>query len=217
MLPATAALAALDPELLRDTADRVLARPEFADPGDTLYQRILDWLAEQIGRLLLQAGGRGGQLVAGILLLALVGVLVLLVLRFTRTVRHTAAQGLEITVPTGRTAADWAAEAAEHEAAGRWREALRARYAELVAELGAAGVIEEVPGRTTGEHAAAVSAALPEGARPFAALTRRFEDAWYGHRPVTADDHAHAVEDAAAVRAAAGLRTTARRPVGAAR
>ena len=51
-----------------------------------------------------------------------------------------------------RTAAQWRAEAAAHDAAGRWREALRCRYRALVAELAGRGLVEEIPGRTSGEY-----------------------------------------------------------------
>jgi hypothetical protein len=78
-----------------------------------------------------------------------------------------------------RPPADWRAEAAGHEAAGRWRDALRCHWRATVAELAARGLVEEVPGRTTGEYRAGVARAVPAVAEPFSRSTRLFEDAWY--------------------------------------
>jgi hypothetical protein len=80
-------------------------------------------------------------------------------------------------------AGDWLARARALERAGEWREALRWRYRALVHHLVASGVLDEVPGRTSGEHRILVAAAVPRAAGDFDAASRLFELAWFGRRP----------------------------------
>ena len=145
-------------------------------------------LRELLGQLLFQATGDPWVSVALLLLvLALVG---LLVWRFSRGMAGdpgAAATGLE---GRPRAAVDWRAEAEAHERAGRWRQAVRCHYRALLAELAQRGVVEEVPGRTTGEYRAQVGARAPALAPPFASATELFELAWYGERPTGPEEAA---------------------------
>ncbi len=84
--------------------------------------------------------------------------------------------------------ADWLAEAAACEARGDWQAALRARYRALVAELARRGLVDEIPGRTTGEYRAEVAANLPLAAPEFSNATDLFELAVYGHAPTGPED-----------------------------
>ena len=94
----------------------------------------------------------------------------------------------------GRTAEEWRAEATQHEAAGRWRDALRCRYRALVAELAGNGLLDDVPGKTTGEERADIARAVPDASPPFADATLLFDEVWYG-------DVAAGPEDAERLRA----------------
>src|SRR5207244_8332949 len=87
-----------------------------------------------------------------------------------------------------RPPGDWEAGAAGHEAAGRWRDAVRCRYRALVADLARRGVVDEVPGRTSGEYRAEVTASLPAAAADFTGATDLFERAWYGAADAGPDD-----------------------------
>jgi Domain of unknown function (DUF4129) len=78
---------------------------------------------------------------------------------------------------------EWAAEAAVHEAAGEWRDALRCRYRALVAELATRGLVEEIPGRTTREYESLIRTRLPERSGAFDEASDMFEAAWYGYQP----------------------------------
>jgi hypothetical protein len=60
---------------------------------------------------------------------------------------------------------------------------LRCRYRALVADLAGRGLVDEVPGRTTGEYRAEVGENVPRVAPEFAGATELFEAAWYGNRP----------------------------------
>lgn len=202
---------AVDAERVRRAVEEVLSRPEYAEAAPSLVARARAWLAEQLGRLLdaLLSAGQAS-LLGTVLLVAFVAVAALLVARYLSGVRRDPAAEAAVGGPVGRTAGEWRAEADEHERAGRWREALRCHYRALVADLADAGVLEEVPGRTTGEYAAQLAAAVPGAAASFRAATEAFERAWYGHAPVDAADLDAFHDRAAATRRA----VTGRVPAG---
>ena len=170
-----------DPDRVREAVREVLARPEFRPPERTLFQRVVDWLLEQVGWLLAELGasGAGGIVGLAVLVLALLGI-GLLAARFSRGM--TASPEVRAAVPGAprRPAADWRAEAESHERAGAWRPAVRCRYRALVADLAAGGLVDEVPGRTAGEYRGEVRRNLPDAAADFAGATELFELAWYG-------------------------------------
>jgi hypothetical protein len=96
---------------------------------------------------------------------------------------------LSIDVTEGKDASDWRSEAEQLEAGGQWREAMRARYRELVRTLIEERVLEDLPGRTTGEYQREFIAARPDGAVAFSALTELFEAVWYGGNDTDAADN----------------------------
>jgi hypothetical protein len=176
---------------VRHTADRILARPEFADDRRSLLERARDWVFDRLDDLLGQLSGSGsGQLVGWAVVVLLALAAVLFAVRLTRGTRRDPGIADGRTVVPRRTAGDWRAEAEGHEAAGRWRPALRCRYRALVADLAARGLVEEVPGRTTGEYRRQVDVAVPEVAPAFDGATTLFEVAWYGGRQTGAEDAA---------------------------
>jgi hypothetical protein len=178
------------PDAVRRAVQDVLSDPAYdrvAD-GPTILDRVLRAIAEQLGRLLLRVDGDGGpgSVVAAVVLVAVVVALVVLAVAAIRRLRRGAPVEAPLDGPVGRPPADWAADAAAHERAGRLREAMRSRYRQAIAHLAAAGVVDEVPGRTTGEYRRAVERALPHGAAGFGAMTDAFDRAWYGGEPVDA-------------------------------
>ena len=68
-------------------------------------------------------------------------------------------------------------------AEGRFAEAVRERLRAIVRELVDAGVIENRPGWTVTELAAAAGTARPSVRRPLGEASRLFSDIWYGQRP----------------------------------
>jgi hypothetical protein len=95
-----------------------------------------------------------------------------------------------------QTAEQWRLEADRLAAQGDYREALRCRYRALIAELADRRLIDQVPGRTSGDYERAVRALVPEAAEQFSSATRLFERCWYGHEP--SDAKAQVVFDEAA-------------------
>lgn len=194
-------------EEARRIADDVLARREFAEAEPSLWDRFMQWLGDQIG-LMFEAIGSGGRgtVVGLITLLVVGGVAVFFVVRYTRTVRRDPGMDLAMDEWIGRSSREWMAEAAEHEAAGQWRDAVRCRYRGLLADFAAAGLVDEVAGRTSGEYLTAIREDVPAAAEDFADVTRRFEAAWYGHQATAAADVEAFRAAARRVASAAGLR-----------
>jgi hypothetical protein len=176
-----------DPERPRQLADEILSRPEYRwSDRRPLIERVGDWIAERLADLGTALTFGGLPLWVGYVLLALlVGGLVYLLYR-TRAGWMGAGrlarggEGGRVVVSADESPVDWAAEAARAEAEGRWRDALRARYRVLVADLAARGVIGDLVGRTAGELVAGVRDAAPAAGPAFAAATALFEAAWYG-------------------------------------
>jgi hypothetical protein len=178
-------------EAVRDAADRILARPEFDEDRGTLLERARDWVIDRLDDLLGElAGGSGGELVGWAVVVVLTVAAVVFAVRLTRGTRRDPGVAAGRALVPRRTAAEWRAEAEAHEAGGRWRPALRCRYRALVADLAARGLVEEVPGRTTGEYRRQVDVAVPGVAPAFDGTTDLFERAWYGGRETGADDAA---------------------------
>lgn len=186
----------LDPARVRDLTKEILRRPEFRPPRRSLLQAVWHWLATQLDKLLGRIfGGSGGGppwaalLVVGVVAAVVVGLVVMTAGRRRRGGRH---RREPVVVLRGhgpaRSPAQWRAEAAAHEAAGRWRDALRCRYRALVAELAGRGVVEEIPGRTSGEYRQDVSVKVPAAGAAFDGATDLFEQAWYGDRPTGRDE-----------------------------
>jgi hypothetical protein len=190
-----------DPGAVRDAASDILSGSEFQN-SQSLLERLFEWLGD---RLSFSIGGGGGPGIIGDLLtLALiVGALVLLVRliasRQRRAKKDVFDDDVVLEVERRRTADEWAGDADRLEQQGRHRDALRARYRELVARLVDDGTIVDLVGRTTGELRVEVQAARPDAAGSFSDATSLFEQAWYGGREVDAGQLARLRELAAAV------------------
>lgn len=179
-----------DPDEVRRAADEILARPEFLPEPRSLQERVFEWIADAFGRLIEDATGGGrGSIVAIAVIVVATAVAGWALYRLVRTMSRDRRVAVDVgDDDVGRSPRDWLAEAAVHEAKGDWRQAVRCRYRALVAELTDRGLLEEVPGRTSGEYRRLVASALPDGAPPFAAASDTFDRAWYGSNPAGPDD-----------------------------
>jgi hypothetical protein len=180
---------ARDPGTVRQAANDIVSGDEFQDHKSVL-ERFFEWLGD---RLSFRIGGGGGPgLIGDLLTLALIVVAVVLVVRLIASRQHrakrpAAVDDLQLEVERRRTADEWAADAERLTREGRHREALRARYRELVARLVDDGTIVDLAGRTTGELRIEVLTARPAAAASFSAATLLFEQAWYGGHSVDGD------------------------------
>jgi hypothetical protein len=93
-----------------------------------------------------------------------------------------------VVVDHTREPSEWRREAAEHRAAGRYRDAVRCRYRALVGDLARRGLIDEIPGRTSGEERVQMANVAPAHAPSFASAAELFDDAWYGDVPLADAD-----------------------------
>ena len=185
----------------QDAAQEVLSRPEFHRPGPSIIERIEEWVSDTLNRVLEAFSGvAGGGVIAVVILVAAAALLVVMLVRFGRGVqRDPAVPAARVRTGRGRTAEEWRAEAAAHEAQGQWRAALRCRYRALVAELAGRGVLDDLPGKTTGEERAEVADAIPAAGTQFGEATALFDDAWYGDAPTGPAEAARLKDLSAAV------------------
>lgn len=96
-----------------------------------------------------------------------------------------------VAIDRRREPSNWRREAEAHRRAGRYRQAVRCRYRALVGDLARRGLIDEIPGRTTGEERAQLRRVVPAAAAPFDRAADLFDGAWYGSVAVDeADDDA---------------------------
>ena len=93
-----------------------------------------------------------------------------------------------VIIDRSREPKGWRGEADDHRAAGRYRDALRCRYRALVGDLARRGLLDEIPGRTTGEERRQLRASAPNAAPFFREAADLFDGAWYGHLTVGAAD-----------------------------
>ena len=175
------------PDDVRATADTIMARAEF-NQAEPLLDRLAGWLDRVLNSLFqtLSEGGVGS-FIAWLLLAAFAGALAYVMARWlpgpigrSRAGRR----GIEVET-NGRSDIDhpneaqWRALADEHQAAGRYDEAYRARYRALLAHLIDAGVLADEPGRTPREYHQELAQVAPVADTPFAELTENFEQVWY--------------------------------------
>lgn len=189
----------LGAEQIRQTADRVLGGPAYAEAEPGLALQVARWLLERSAQLASAITSAGGG-VGVVLLVVTVGLAVAIAWRLLRRIRRDRGHPVRPGPLGGRGAQDWRGDAARHEAAGEWAAALRCHYRALLADLVAAGMIEEVAGRTTRGYLRDVVAAAPDAAEPMTSVTAAFEVAWYDRREVTDVDVAALRAAVAAVR-----------------
>jgi hypothetical protein len=188
-----------DPDEIRRAACELVAADDVCRPPDTV--------PTDVGTP--PSGGASGlaaifELLVWLLFFALVALLVAVVVRAvmsgrigTRRRRKPAATDDEadeievlaqVAVDRTREPAEWRRDAEEHRRAGRHREAIRCRYRALVGELARRGLIDEIPGRTSGEERSQMALVAPAGAPAFSAAAEIFDKAWFGDAPVADAD-----------------------------
>lgn len=83
---------------------------------------------------------------------------------------------------------DWRERSQAHRRAGEHRHALRCEYRALVGDLARRHLLDEIPGRTTGEERTQLRGTAPMVGDPFGTAADMFDNAWYGGRVATAKD-----------------------------
>lgn len=188
---------------LGDEVDRrivdILDRPAFDGLEDSLFEqvreRVLDYLARALGSVF---GGGSTNVVAIVLFALALALLVWLMVRvFRQRSPATAVAGEAVEVVVRTSPGEWMDRARAARRAGDLAGAARFGYRAVVAALDARGLVEDVDGRTVGEHRATLSTS---GAGPlrdgFETAATVFERVHYGGQDV-GDDDLVAVEAAA--------------------
>ncbi len=94
-----------------------------------------------------------------------------------------------VIIDRSREPRGWREEADRHRAEGSIRDAPRCRYRALVGDLARRGLLDEVPGRTTGEERRQLRTSAPNAVPFFREAADLFDAAWFGHVTVgVADD-----------------------------
>lgn len=181
-----------DPMSVRQAAREILSAKEFRTDRSP-FAAFFDWLADRLSFTRGALGGGGPGLVGDLIAFALTAGAIVLIVRLVATRQRRMAKlehrdDLLTTTDRRLSADDWAAAAASFEGEGRLREAVRARYRELLARLAENGTIVELVGKTSGELLAELSDARGAAAEPFSGATRMFERAWYGGSAVSEQD-----------------------------
>lgn len=194
-------------EIGRDEA-RELAQRELADPRYDnevpLFQRIIEWLIEQLTRLLDAASGALTSPVGAVLLAVVIAAIVAIVLRFSPLARRAASRNAAMFGDARRTAREYRAAADAAAAEHRWTVAVVERFRAVVATLEERSVLDERPGRTADEAARDAGVALPTLAADLAVAAQLFDAIHYGGDGATADDDRRMRELDGAVSGAVG-------------
>jgi hypothetical protein len=172
-----------DPAELRSTARDLLSRPPYRDGADGPVTDVLRRIREAVARFLQTAFDAvvADAWMAWVIVAVGSALLLLVVWRATRGWNADRSVAVVPEAEPGRSSADWLADADAHAAATRWHEAVRCRYAALVATLVEGGALADRPGRTVGELDREVAMVAPTIAAVVQQAGSTFEEVWYGH------------------------------------
>jgi hypothetical protein len=192
----------VDPAEVREQVREVMERPEF-DYSPSWFERALDWIGEQLSNLFEPGdevaggtfgGGIGalfGWLLIVLAVVALIWVVVWAVRKRLRLGRRADEEPVSpVEVEHRRRPEEWMADAERLEAEGAWKDAMRARYRNLVRVLVDRRQLPDVPGRTTGELRVDLDRTTPAAHDDFDTCSLLFELPWYGDVPTGPEENA---------------------------
>jgi hypothetical protein len=165
-----------------------LSKRPYQEQRPGLVARLMTWVQDRFADLSLPAG-TGSALLYTVLVCVLAVLVVLAVRRFGVRGRRARAERLPVLADVTASARELRELAAAHAAAGDWPQAVAARFRAIARELESATEIRVLPGLTATELADAGAAALPRLAGELRAAARIFDEAVYGHHPVTEQDY----------------------------
>ena len=167
-----------DADEARRAAERELARPEYRD--ESLLGRLWRWLSEHLNlRGVVPAGPDWlSILIVVVIALALVTVLILLLTRITRVQRIRTGHDLFEDDDRDSAALNVAADGAA--VRGDWTTAIVERFRAIIRSLDERGAIDDYPGMTAHEAAAAAYAAVVDHADDLLHAGTLFDAVRYG-------------------------------------
>lgn len=198
-----------DPDEVDRLIGDILSRSEFQPAEQSWlrrqWERFVNWLSSlgddsSAPPEILDAptggaeGGGPGSLVAYLLLALVLALAVWVVIRVVRARRAGRVDddtdddaGVDVEIEQHRTASDWRSRALAFEADEDWREAVRAWLRWGIRTMVDRGVLEDVPGRTTGEYRRYVRDRYPELEVDFDRASRLFDEVWYADRAASSE------------------------------
>jgi hypothetical protein len=181
----------VDASAIREATAQVLAGEAYRPARPSLPSRVFATVVDTVAGALDQLLSVGGGGVALAVVAAAVLVVGVIAWRLTRRVRSDRRRRPQPGRIEGRSGDDWRRTAERLAAEHAWAGAVRCLYRALLADLVAAGAIDEVAGRTARGYLRDVVATAPDAEQPMTTVTRAFESAWYDGGAVTADDVDH--------------------------
>ncbi len=185
----------IDADVARRRLADILSRREFhhtqgPSARDILLAKILAWLSRLLSRLSLSGASRFDvfQILVYLLIVAALVLLVVWTLRRLRRPREEPAPREIIPfAPSARSWRVWLAEARSLAQLQDWRNAIHLAYWAGISFLEESGAWRPDRARTPREYLRLVSSRTAHHP-PLAALTRKFEVVWYGHRDAAESD-----------------------------
>jgi Domain of unknown function (DUF4129) len=174
----------IDRDAAHDAAQRELSKPIY--PRASLTDRIEDWLAELVYKLMVEASSVPGGWFTLTVVLLLVAVAAVVAVRIAmRTIRTNRGRDSALFGTNELTSAEHRATAEQLAAQGNWSAAIRHRLRAVARHLEETGVLNPVPGRTATELARDAGAATPGLTGELRRAAETFNDVTYGERPGT--------------------------------
>ena len=172
----------------RDAAHRAaqdeLNKPIYSKGSGA--QQLIDWLNEQLYRLLQQTASiPGGWFTATVLLILLLVAVVVGIRIARRTMRTNRGGDYTLFEAAQLTAAQHRATAESYAAEENWAAAIRHRLRAVARQLEETGILNPAPGRTANELARDAGAALPHLTDELSQAATAFNDVTYGEQPGT--------------------------------
>lgn len=172
----------------RDAAHR-LAQEELKKPiysKGSVQQQVVDWLNEEVYRLLQKTSSLpGGWFTATVLFILLAIAIIVAVSIVRRTMRTNRGGDHLLFEAMQLTAAQHRATAENYASDGNWAAAIRHRLRAVARQLEETGVLNPAPGRTANELARDAGAALPHLDGELSQAASAFNDVAYGEQPAT--------------------------------
>jgi hypothetical protein len=170
----------------RTWAREELAKPAYARARPSLFLRVVEWLLHRLDQVAARTGLGAGQLVAVLLVAAVVAVaFVVLVRRHVRLSATTSARG-GVLGTSARSGAAHRELAARARAEGRYADAVRESMRAVARRLDERGLLDPRAGRTADELSREAARVLPQLAEALALGARTFDDVVYGQLPASA-------------------------------
>lgn len=188
-------------EEARRWAVEELSKRAYQEHRPGLVQRAMNWVLERLSDVPVPTGT--GSALLFTVLAGVVAVLIFLAVRRVGLVgRRARAVQRPVLADVTETPQELRDQAERHAAGQDWAAAVAARFRAVARELERTGDVRVSPGMTATELAAAGGAARPSLAGDLRSAARLFDEAVYGHHPVTRADYERLVALDAAVAAA---------------